>query len=226
MTRVIVSKNEPITLVGGAPVGTKLLSEAIAIAPLTVAADGGAKVLLECDHDPLAVIGDMDSLPGDLQARIPENRIHHIAEQDSTDFEKCLSRITAPLIVGVGFLGGRIDHQMAVQSVLSRYAHHRCLLIGMYDAMCVVPPQFALDLPVGTRVSLFPMAPTKIASQGLQWPTEGLQFSPSGQIGTSNRSTGKLILAPQNSAMLIILPRKFAPQIAEALLCAPKWRAL
>lgn len=226
MTRVIVSKNEPITLVGGAPVGTKLLSEAIAIAPLTVAADGGAKVLLECDHDPLAVIGDMDSLPGDLQARIPENRIHHIAEQDSTDFEKCLSRITAPLIVGVGFLGGRIDHQMAVQSVLSRYAHHRCLLIGMYDAMCVVPPQFALDLPVGTRVSLFPMAPTKIASQGLQWPTEGLQFSPSGQIGTSNRSTGKLILAPQNSATLIILPRKFAPQIAEALLCAPKWRAL
>ena len=226
MTRVIVSKNEPITLVGGAPVGTKLLSEAIAIAPLTVAADGGAKVLLECDHDPLAVIGDMDSLPGDLQARIPENRIHHIAEQDSTDFEKCLSRITAPLIVGVGFLGGRIDHQMAVQSVLSRYAHHRCLLIGMYDAMCVVPPQFALDLPVGTRVSLFPMAPTKIASQGLQWPTEGLQFSPSGQIGTSNRSTGKLILAPQNSAMLIILPRKFAPQIAEALLYAPKWRAL
>lgn len=226
MTRVIVSKNEPITLVGGAPVGTKLLSEAIAIAPLTVAADGGAKVLLECDHDPLAVIGDMDSLPGDLQARIPENRIHHIAEQDSTDFEKCLSRITAPLIVGVGFLGGRIDHQMAVQSVLSRYAHHRCLLIGMYDAMCVVPPQFALDLPVGTRVSLFPMAPTEIASQGLQWPTEGLQFSPSGQIGTSNRSTGKLILAPQNSATLIILPRKFAPQIAEALLCAPKWRAL
>lgn len=226
MTRVIVSKNEPITLVGGAPVGTKLLSEAIAIAPLTVAADGGAKVLLECDHDPLAVIGDIDSLPGDLQARIPENRIHHIAEQDSTDFEKCLFRITAPLIVGVGFLGGRIDHQMAVQSVLSRYAHHRCLLIGMYDAMCVVPPQFALDLPVGTRVSLFPMAPTKIASQGLQWPTEGLQFSPSGQIGTSNRSTGKLILAPQNSAMLIILPRKFAPQIAEALLCAPKWRAL
>ena len=223
---MIVSKNEPITLVGGAPVGTKLLSEAIAIAPLTVAADGGAKVLLECDHDPLAVIGDMDSLPGDLQARIPEKRIHHIAEQDSTDFEKCLSRITAPLIVGVGFLGGRIDHQMAVQRVLSRYAHHRCLLIGMYDAMCVVPPQFALDLPVGTRVSLFPMAPTKIVSQGLQWPTEGLQFSPSGQIGTSNRSTGKLILAPQNSAMLIILPRKFAPQIAEALLCAPKWRAL
>ena len=226
MTRVIVSKNEPITLVGGAPVGTKLLSEAIAIAPLTVAADGGAKVLLESDHHPLAVIGDMDSQPGDLQARIPEKRIHHIAEQDSTDFEKCLSRITAPLIVGVGFLGGRIDHQMAVQSVLSRYAHHRCLLIGMYDAMCVVPPQFALDLPVGTRVSLFPMAPTKIASQGLQWPTEGLQFSPSGQIGTSNRSTGKLIFAPQNSAMLIILPRKFAPQIAEALLCAPKWRAL
>lgn len=225
MKRVIVSKNEPITLVGGAPINAELLSEALAIAPMAVAADGGAKPLLEQGHELLALIGDMDSLALDLQAQIAVDRIHHIAEQDSTDFEKCLSRIKAPLTVGVGFLGARVDHQMAVQSVLTRYAHHRCLLIGMHDVMCVVPPQFALDLPVGTRVSLFPMAATKIASQGLQWPTEGLQFTPDGQIGTSNRSTGKLILAPQNGAMLLILPRKFASQVAAALQIAPKWRA-
>lgn len=225
MKRVIVSKNEPITMVGGAPVNAALLAEAMALAPTSVAADGGAKALLKAGHAPLAVIGDMDSLAPDLQAHIPAERIHHIAEQDSTDFEKCLSRIKAPLILGVGFLGGRIDHQMAVQSVLIRYAHHRCLLIGMQDLICVVPPQLALDLPVGTRVSLFPMAATTMASQGLQWPTEGLQFAPDGQIGTSNRSIGKLILAPQNPSMLLILPRKFAPQTAAALQRSPKWRA-
>ena len=225
MNRLIVSENEPITLLGGAPIDASLLAEGLRLAPKAVAADGGAKALFDHGHCPLAVIGDLDSLAPDLQAQVPAERLHRIAEQDSTDFEKCLSRIEAPLIVGVGFLGGRADHQMAVQSVLVRYAHQRCLLIGTQDIICVVPPQFALDLPVGTRVSLFPMAPTKVASQGLDWPTDGLEFSPSGQIGTSNRCKGKLVLAPENCSMLLILPRKFAEPVASALQCAPKWPA-
>ena len=221
--RPIVSENEPITLVGGAPVDAGLLAEGLSLAPKTVAADGGAKTLFDHGHHPLAVIGDLDSLAPDLQAQVPTGRLHRIAEQDSTDFEKCLLRIEAPLVVGLGFLGGRIDHQMAVQSVLVRYAHQRCLLIGMQDLICVVPPQFALDLPVGTRVSLFPMAATKIASQGLHWPTDGVEFCPNGQIGTSNRCSGKLVLAPENRSMLLILPRKFAQLVATALQRAPKW---
>ena len=225
MSRLIVSENEPITLLGGAPIDASLLAEGLRLAPKAVAADGGAKALFDHGHCPLAVIGDLDSLAPDLQAQVPAERLHRIAEQDSTDFEKCLSRIEAPLIVGVGFLGGRADHQMAVQSVLVRYAHQRCLLIGTQDIICVVPPQFALDLPVGTRVSLFPMAPTKVASQGLDWPTDGLEFSPSGQIGTSNRCKGKLVLAPENCSMLLILLRKFAEPVASALQCAPKWPA-
>ncbi|MDA8739640.1 thiamine diphosphokinase [Rhodobacteraceae bacterium] len=225
MNRLIVSENEPITLLGGAPIDASLLAEGLRLAPKAVAADGGAKALFDHGHCPLAVIGDLDSLAPDLQAQVPAERLHRIAEQDSTDFEKCLSRIEAPLIVGVGFLGGRADHQMAVQSVLVRYAYQRCLLIGTQDIICVVPPQFALDLPVGTRVSLFPMAPTKVASQGLDWPTDGLEFSPSGQIGTSNRCNGKLVLAPENCSMLLILPRKFAEPVASALQCAPKWPA-
>ena len=46
MNRPIVSKNEPITLVGGAPVEAELLVEGLHLAPKTVAADGGAKTLL------------------------------------------------------------------------------------------------------------------------------------------------------------------------------------
>ena len=221
----IVSENEPITLLGGAPVDAELLTQGLRLAPKTVAADGGAKTLFDHGHSPLAVIGDLDSLAPSLQAQVPPERLHRIAEQDSTDFEKCLSRIEAPLVIGLGFLGARADHQMAVQSVLVRYAHQRCLLLGTHDLICVVPPQFALDLPLGTRVSLFPMAASKIASQGLHWPTNGVEFSPNGQIGTSNRCSGKLILAPENRSMLLILPRKFAQTVASALQCAPKWPA-
>ena len=225
VNRPIVSENEPITLVGGAPVEAELLVEGLHLAPKTVAADGGAKTLFDHGHSPLAVIGDLDSLAPSLQAQVPPERLHCIAEQDSTDFEKCLSRIEAPLVIGLGFLGGRVDHQMAVQSVLDRYAYQRCLLIGTRDVVCVVPPQFALDLPVGTRVSLFPMAPTKVTSQGLYWPTDELEFSPNGQIGTSNRCSGKVVLAPENCSMLLILPRKFAQTLGSALQSAPKWPA-
>ena len=225
MIRPIVSENKPITLVGGALVEAELLVECLHLAPKSVAADGGAKTLFDHGHSPLAVIGDLDSLAPSLQAQVPPERLHHITEQDSTDFEKCLSRIEAPLVIGLGFLGGRVDHQMAVQSALVRYAHKRCLLIGTQDIVCVVPPQIALDLPVGTRVSLFPMAPTKMTSRGLHWPTDGLDFSPNGQIGTSNRCSGKVVLAPENSSMLLILPRKFAQTVGLALQSAPKWRA-
>ncbi|MFL2785392.1 MAG: thiamine diphosphokinase [Paracoccaceae bacterium] len=225
MNRPIVSENEPITLLGGASVDASLLAEGLRLAPKAVAADGGAKTLFDHGHQPLAVIGDLDSLAPDLQAQVPVERLHRITEQDSTDFEKCLSRIEAPLVIGLGFIGGRVDHQMAVQSVLVRYAHQRCLLIGKQDVVCVVPPQFALDLPIGARVSLFPMAPTKVASQGLDWPTDGLEFSPTGQIGTSNRCNEKLVLAPENCSMLLILPRKFAELVASALQRAPKWPA-
>ena len=49
---------------------------------------------------------------------VPPERLHPIPEQDSTDFDKCLRHIAAPLVLGVGFLGGRVDHELAAFSTL------------------------------------------------------------------------------------------------------------
>jgi thiamine pyrophosphokinase len=51
--------------------------------------------------------------------------VHHLPEQDTTDFEKCLYSVAAPLLLGVGFLGGRADHHLAAMNVLVRYADRR-----------------------------------------------------------------------------------------------------
>ena len=219
MNRDFVHKSVITLLIGAGPTSKEMILSSAVYASSFVAADGGFNAATDAGLDVALVVGDMDS----QSTPFGSQNFLEMKEQDTTDFEKCLSRIEAPLVVGLGFLGGRIDHQMAVQSVLVRYAHQRCLLIGMQDLICVVPPQFALDLPVGTRVSLFPMAATKIASQGLHWPTDGVEFCPNGQIGTSNRCSGKLVLAPQNPSMLLILPRKFAQLVATALQRAPKW---
>jgi thiamine pyrophosphokinase len=223
MIMPIVSKSEPITLVGGGPVKRETLELALSLAPLNAAADGGAATLLVHGCDPIAVIGDMDSIPKDLIDRIAKDRFHPVEEQDSTDFEKCLQRIAAPMLVGVGFLGKRLDHQMAVQTSLIRYAHIKCLLLGEVDAVFVVPPDFSIDLPKDTRVSLFPMGQVQMQSHGLQWCTDGLDFAPDAQIGTSNKSTGPVQLKPTRSKMLAILPVSHAKLIFDSLQHAKQW---
>ena len=222
----IVSNSEAITLVGGAPLAWETLNMALNLAPISIAADGGAAPLLAHGRDPIAVIGDMDSISQDLVCRIAKERFHAVAEQESTDFEKCLQRISAPIIVGVGFLGGHLYHQMAAQTSLVRYAHIKCLLLGKLDAVFVVPPDFSIGLPKNTRVSMFPMGEVMMQSSGLQWSTDGLKFAPDSQIGTSNISTGPLHLNPSGPKMLAILPVSHAKLIFASLQNAERWAVL
>ena len=223
MVNIIVNETTPITLVGGARFEQNLLKMALDRAPKSVGADGGGVALVAHGQSPLAIIGDMDSVDPRLVSDFPSERLHAIEEQDSTDFEKCLQRVDATAVIGVGFLGARVDHQMAVQSVMVRYAHKRCLLLGEEDLVFVIPPEFSLAIEPKVRVSIFPMAQGHILSEGLYWPTSGLMFAPDGQIGTSNKSTGPIRLIPDGPNMIGILPINYFDQVLDALLAAPKW---
>ena len=76
MISKIVHKLAPITLVGGAPVEKAAFDRALTHGPTLVAADGGAAQISAFGHMPEAVIGDMDSLSGDLKAALPAQVIH------------------------------------------------------------------------------------------------------------------------------------------------------
>ncbi len=226
MVNVIIDETSPITLVGGASFEQNLLKMALDRAPTSVGADGGGAALVAYGQSPLAIIGDMDSLDPQLAGDFPKERLHVIAEQNSTDFEKCLQRVEATAVIGVGFLGSRVDHQMSAQSVLVRYAHKRCILLGDEDLVFVIPPEFCLALEPDVRVSIFPMAQGQIVSEGLYWPTSGLVFAPAGQIGTSNKSEGPIRLLPDGPNMIGILPLRYFDQVLDGLLAAPKWPIL
>lgn len=198
----------PVTLVGGGPVDADKLSSALALAPEAVGADGGGDIALPGGRDFAAVIGDLDSLRGaaDLIARsVP---VHRVDEQDTTDLEKCLRLVEAPLFLGLGFLGGRIDHHLAAMNALVKFPDKPVVLVGDEDICFLCPPELDLDLEAGVRVSLFPMARTRgLRSEGLRWSVAGLDMAPNGQIGTSNVATGgRLRLAFDAPAMLVILP--------------------
>lgn len=213
-----------VTLLGGGAVARTDLDLALALAPDLVAADGGAAHGVAAGHIPLAVYGDMDSLSAEARAVIPPARIHALAEQDSTDFDKALRHIDAPLVIAVGFTGARVDHELAVYHALAARSELRCIILGGHDVVVHAPPRLMLDLPKQTRLSLFPLTDVTGTSQGLAWPIDDIAFHPARRIGTSNVTTGAMVdLRFDGPGMLVILPRDHLAAVAAALRAASVW---
>lgn len=219
---VIVHAEEGVTLAGGAAFDGGDLRDSLALAPRLVAADGGADRLLALGALPEAVIGDMDSLSAAARARLT-GRLHPVPEQETTDFDKALTRICAPLVIGLGFTGGRIDHELAAFHSLVLRADRPCLLLGRETLALHCPPRLDLALAPGTPVSLFPLGEVMVGSAGLRWPTGGLRFSPLCRIGTSNEALGPVQLRPDRPGMLLVLPRETLQGTVRALTAAPRW---
>jgi thiamine pyrophosphokinase len=203
----IVETQHFVTILGKSDPRPEDIDEALRLAPVLVAADGAAAIAVEAGHLPQAVIGDFDSIPDSVLGSLPSDRLHRIAEQDTTDFEKCLLRIAAPLCLAVGFTGRRLDHELAVYSALIRHSAPPCIVVGSHDVAFAAPPALRLDVEVGTRVSLFPLAAVRGRSQGLRWKIDAVPFDPAGRIGTSNQATGPVELTFDGPGMLVILPR-------------------
>lgn len=206
-----------LTLLGGGPTHFSHIKQALTIAPILVAADGGADAALAAGEVPEAVIGDMDSISAEAQEQIADNSLHFIAEQDSTDFAKCLRSIEAPAILALGFAGGRLDHQLAACTTLVNFPDKTVLLLSDEDVCFLCPEMLQIDLPVGTRFSLYPMGVVTGQSAGLKYPLDGLTLSPATRVGTSNEVTGPVRVSFDRREMLVIVPRAHVQEALDAL---------
>ena len=130
-------------------------------------------------------VNDFDQLADDIR---------HIKRsgQDDTDFEKSLDLISAPLILGIGFLGGRFDHSLAALDALSRLPHDRpVLLVGGDDVLLRLRGDFEMILPLASRFSVWPLGTQHfLRSHGLEWPLDDVTMVFSKRTGTSNRVNG------------------------------------
>ena len=194
-----------VTLIGGAPIDAAVLAIARLRAPRIVAADGGADACLAHGLTPEAVVGDMDSISADARTAFAST-LDPVAEQDSTDFAKALARIDAPAVLAVGFLGARIDHALAAFSHLAVRGGRAApvVLLSADDCVALMPPALSLRLPPGTRVSLWPLGPCRLRSDGLHWPLDGLDLDPAGRVGTSNCADGPVRLTCDGPCLLIL----------------------
>jgi len=222
MNLPIVQSLTAVTLAGGGPFSRRELVLCLKRAPIAVAADGGADRLLRFGCLPEAVIGDFDSVSAEARSRIPTARQHMMAEQLTTDFDKALRSIAAPLVLALGFAGARLDHGLAAMNTLVSRAAQPCILIGPQDIAFAAPPRLSLALAAGEVVSLFPMARVTGQSRGLEWPIGGIDFAPDGMIGTSNRAVARVVeLEFDGPGMLVILPRRRLDAAIRALWPVP-----
>lgn len=210
-----VQRNKGVTLVGGGEVSAEDIEEALKFAPHLIGADGGADQAIALGFSCEAAIGDLDSISEAARGVVPE--VIEDDDQDTTDFQKCLGWIDAPLVLAVGFLGARLDHTLATCAALAQRSGPPTVVIGREDVMAALPRRFSIDLQPGTRVSLFPMKPMRHRSEGVRWAFDDLLLDPLGRLGTSNAATGPLTLDFEDEGALLILPRSALPDLVAAV---------
>ncbi|MEL6608312.1 MAG: thiamine diphosphokinase [Pseudomonadota bacterium] len=217
MFRPIVACPNAVTLVGGGEANATSLTKALSHAPTLVAADGGAAACLAAGHVPDAVIGDFDSLSDDAAADIPQGRLHHVASQDDTDFDKCLKRIEAPGILGVGFLGGRIDHQLAAFSSLMRDPRP-IVLISKREVVFMAPRALRLRLAPGDPIAFYPLRPVELTTRGVRYPLAATTVAPDGIISTSNHvADPEVEIVTDRAGVLVTMPLAALEPVLDAL---------
>ena len=200
-------------LIGAGPSTSELIREISAYSDAIVAADGGFWAAEQAGAQVALVVGDMDS-----QQDLPAGQaVAHITDQETTDFQKCLALCDADIFLGVGFLGGRLDHQLAAFSALLNEPRP-VVLIDEAQLVFVVPQKFSVDLEADTPVGFYPMVAVEASLRGVRWPLSKAAMSPVGQIATSNVALGgALEITVDGPGLLAILPRCCLATVLEAL---------
>jgi thiamine pyrophosphokinase len=134
-------------------------------ADVVVAADGGARFLLEHGVRPDVVVGDFDSLPAADVERLEEadvELVRYPVRKDRTDGEMAADealRRGAGEVVFAGALGA-LDHTLGHLAILRRLAARgvpaRLAAPQLTVRVLAAPAEARLDAPAGTRVSIVP----------------------------------------------------------------------
>ena len=170
-----------------------------------VCCDGALSKLLAYapSASPIAVVGDMDSLSGELRERYASLVVNE-TEQDYNDMTKALRWVLSehPEAMDITFLGAtglRTDHTIGNLGLLMEYPRlfdlgERSLsAVDDYGTAFAVTDSCELHLGESRRLSLFSADPSlKITSEGLEWPTDDVVFD-AWWKATLNRTSAPIV---------------------------------
>ena len=213
----IVHAATSVTLLGNGHTAREDLDRAVGLAETLICADGGGNQALNWGIKPLAVVGDLDSFDANAFKDKGIETIF-VDDQNTTDFEKCLQIIPSKILLCVGFLGRRVDHQLSAFNAIAKFRDKIAILIGEEDIIFRIPSSIDFNLKANVRVSLFPMSVVGAKSTGLKWQIDGLNFEPNGLIGSSNAAIGgQVSIEILHGDMLLILPKDALEHVLDVL---------
>jgi thiamine pyrophosphokinase len=180
-----------------------------------ICADSGASHLYAMGLIPDVIIGDMDSLPAEMQNYFEEqgSRIIRYPEtKDETDTQLALDyaiRMAPNDIYIFGACGTRIDHTLANLSLLVSGVK-KDIMIKLIDEWCevfMVAGRHVIEGEVGQTVSLLPFfdTVTGITLRGFEYPLENGVMEIGKPYGVSNRlNSMKGTIAVGSGRLLVI----------------------
>ena len=184
-----------------------------------VCCDGALKKFLahKPDGRPLAVVGDLDSLPEDLQERF-RDCLFHEAEQEDNDMTKAMRWVLTrhPEVEEITILGAtglREDHTIGNLGLLMEYTRlfdlgdRRVTMVSDFGSAFAITDSSDLHLGEGRRISVFSADNSlKITSEGLEWPLDGVVFD-AWWKATLNRTSAPVVSLHFNhpSAVLVMV---------------------
>ncbi len=178
---------------GGEEPGDECLAYWVDMADFFFAADWSASTFERLPRRPDAIIGDMDSMKGQLIGE-HDPPFLHIEDQQTTDVEKCLLHaleVGCTEAVLLGATGKRVDHTLYNLSLVEGFADRIRICVANNHCTTVrigAGQRVSLELPMGTTFSLAPLATPALLGgvTGARWPLSDEVLTYGGDLSISN----------------------------------------
>jgi thiamine pyrophosphokinase len=180
-----------------------------------ICADGGARHAYALGLVPDLIIGDMDSLDGELQShfvRQGSRIMRYPQRKDETDTQLALEMafMMAPdQILIFGAIGGRLDHTLANLSLLLLAAERgvSARLVDEWSEVFIVKEKAVILGEAGQTVSIYPFGSdaSGITLEGFEYPLTDATMRVGKPYGISNRLTAaKGVIAVGSGHLLVV----------------------